>query len=920
MTTALNLTIDPARDIPNYRRRPLDFIFAPKTLAVIGATDRPGSVGRTLLWNLISNPFGGTVYPVNPKRSNVLGIKAYEDITAIPEAVDLAVIATPALTVPTVIRHCGEAGVKGVIILSAGFKEIGMVGIELEQQILTEARRHRIRIIGPNCLGLMNPLHGLNATFASTMARPGNVGFISQSGALCTAILDWSFRENVGFSAFVSIGSMLDVSWGDLIYHLGDDPHTTSIAIYMESIGDARSFLSAAREVALSKPIIVIKGGRTGAAAKAAASHTGALAGSDEVLDAAFRRCGVLRVDTIEDLFNMTELLAKQPRPKGKRLTILTNAGGPGVLATDALIKEQGTLAELSPETISQLDEILPSHWSRSNPIDILGDATAERYAQALKVAAMDDNSDGLLVILTPQAMTDATKIAFQLQETVKKLKGKPLLASWMGGDEVAEGEAILNGAGIYTMPYPDTAAHLFNLMWNYSYNLKGLYETPVLAQDGDRHNSRTQGGAILERVRDAGRSLLTEYESKQLLTAYGIPTVTTKIATSEDQAVELSEAIGYPVVLKLHSETITHKTDVGGVHLNLNNADAVRDAFNSIKDSVDKLSPSSRLSVSPSPFLGVTVQPMVQLHGYELIIGSSIDEQFGPVLLFGTGGELVEVFKDRALALPPLNTTLAQRTIEQTRIYEALKGVRGKKAVDLTALTKLMVRFSQLVVEQPWIKEIDINPLMVSEDRLLALDARVILHDPKASKSDLPPVAIRPYPSQYIKPWTLNDDKQITIRPIRPEDEPLMVNFHQYVSQESIYLRYFHLIKLQNRVAHERLTRICFIDYDRELALVAEHHNPNTEAREILGVGRLSKIYGTNEAEFGMLVSDRHQGIGLGRELLHSLIDIGRQEQLSRITAEILLENATMQHLCSKVGFSLQRHTDVVKAYFELE
>ncbi|MGB5636384.1 MAG: acetate--CoA ligase family protein, partial [Waterburya sp.] len=775
MTTALNLTIDPARDIANYRRRPLDFIFAPKTVAVIGATDRPGSVGRTLLWNLISNPFGGTVYPVNPKRDNVLGIKAYEDITAIPEAVDLAVIATPALTVPTVIRRCGEVGVKGVIILSAGFKEIGAVGIELEQQILTEARRHRIRIIGPNCLGLMNPLHGLNATFASTMARPGNVGFISQSGALCTAILDWSFRENVGFSAFVSIGSMLDVSWGDLIYHLGDDPHTTSIAIYMESIGDARSFLSAAREVALSKPIIVIKGGRTGAAAKAAASHTGTLAGSDEVLDAAFRRCGVLRVDTIEDLFNMTELLAKQPRPKGKRLTILTNAGGPGVLATDALIKEQGTLAELSPETISQLDEILPTHWSRSNPIDILGDATAERYTQALEVAAKDDNSDGLLVILTPQAMTDATKIAFQLQETVKKFKGKPVLASWMGGDDVAEGEAILNRAGIYTMPYPDTAAHLFNLMWNYSYNLKGLYETPVLAQDGDRHNSRTQAGAILERVRDAGRSLLTEYESKQLLTAYGIPTVTTKIATSEDQAVEIGSAIGYPVVLKLHSETITHKTDVGGVHLNLNNADAVRDAFNSIKDSVDKLSPSSRLPVSPSPFLGVTVQPMVQLHGYELIIGSSIDEQFGPVLLFGTGGELVEVFKDRALALPPLNTTLAQRTIEQTRIYEALKGVRGKKAVDLTALTKLMVRFSQLVVEQPWIKEIDINPLMVSEDRLLALDARVILHDPKASKSDLPPVAIRPYPSQYIKPWTLNDNKQITIRPIRPEDEPLI-------------------------------------------------------------------------------------------------------------------------------------------------
>ncbi|MEM8672479.1 MAG: bifunctional acetate--CoA ligase family protein/GNAT family N-acetyltransferase [Cyanobacteria bacterium P01_G01_bin.67] len=960
MTISLNLTVDPTQDLSNYRRQPLDAIFAPQTVAVIGATDRPGSVGRTLLWNLISNPFGGTVFPVNPKRKNVLGIKAYADITAIPEAVDLAVIATPAPTVPQVIRQCGEAGVNGVIILSAGFKEIGAVGIELEQQILAEARRYQLRIVGPNCLGIMNPHHGLNATFAGTMASPGNVGFISQSGALCTAILDWSFRENVGFSAFVSIGSMLDINWGDLIYYLGDDPHTSSIAIYMESIGDARSFLSAAREVALSKPIIVIKGGRTSAAAQAAASHTGTLAGSDAVLDAAFRRCGVLRVDTIEDLFNMTELLAKQPRPKGKRLTILTNAGGPGVLATDSLAKRQGALAPLSPDTITKLNDFLPTHWSRSNPIDILGDATPERYTQALQVAAADNNSDGLLVILTPQAMTDATKTAFQLQQTVKELNGKPLLASWMGGAEVAEGEAILNRAGIYTMPYPDTAAHLFNLMWNYSYNLKSLYETPVLAQDGDGSNSQTEATAILERVKNTGRTLLTEYESKQLLTVYGIPTVVTKIASDEDHAVALAEEIGYPVVLKLHSETITHKTDVGGVQLNLIDANAVKEAFNSIKNAVkangEKLSSdvsdaaqafldfrkvgnsgdegnsheqlsseaSNRqdglpLQDTSSDFLGVTVQPMVKLDGYELIIGSSLDQQFGPVLLFGTGGQLVEVFQDRALALPPLNTTLAQRMIEQTRIYEALKGVRGRAAVDLTALNKLLVRFSQLVVEQPWIKEIDINPLLVSSDRLLALDARVVLHEPDTQESDLSQVVIRPYPSQYIKPWTLNDGKQITIRPIRPEDEPLIVNFHQYVSEESIYFRYFHTIKMQTRVAHERLTRICFIDYDRELALVADYLNPDTGEREILGVGRLSKINGVNEAEFGMLVSDREQGIGLGTELLHSLIDIARQEQLTRITAEILPQNTTMQHLCHKIGFKLKRNFDLVTVYYEL-
>ena len=537
ISTNFSIATAQAQDITQSQRRPLDIFFSPKTVAVIGATDRPGSVGRTLLWNLISNPFGGTVFPVNPKRNNVLGIKAYQEISAIPELIDLAIIATPASTVPRVIEQCAAAGVKGVIILSAGFREIGTVGLELEQKILATARRNQIRIIGPNCLGLMNPRYGLNATFAGAMALPGSVAFISQSGALCTAILDWSFRENVGFSAFVSIGSMLDISWGDLIYHLGDDPATNSIAIYMESIGDARSFLSAAREVALTKPIIVIKGGRTGEAAKAAASHTGTLAGSDEVLDAAFRRCGVLRVETIEDLFNMTELLAKQPRPKGKRLTILTNAGGPGVLATDSLIKKQGMLAQLSPETIAQLDQVLPTHWSRANPIDILGDATAERYTKALKILAEDQNSDGLLVILTPQAMTDSTKIAFQLQETAKELKGKPLLASWMGGEKVADGDSILNRAGIYTMPYPDTAAHLFNLMWNYSYNLKGLYETPVLAEEEDSNICRITAKAIIDQVRATGRNLLTEYESKKLLTAYNIPNVATHIATSQDQA-----------------------------------------------------------------------------------------------------------------------------------------------------------------------------------------------------------------------------------------------------------------------------------------------------------------------------------------------------------------------------------------------
>ncbi|MEW6498184.1 MAG: CoA-binding protein, partial [Cyanobacteriota bacterium] len=483
MSKTLMQTTDPAHDVLRYERQPLDAIFAPKNVAVIGATEKAGSVGRTLLWNLISNPFGGTVFPVNPKRPSVLGIKAYPTIAAVPELVDLAVIVTPAQTVPGVIEECVDAGVKGAIIISAGFKEVGEKGIQLEQQILEKARQGNMRIIGPNCLGVMSPISGLNATFGSAMARPGSVGFVSQSGALCTSILDWSFRENVGFSAFISIGSMLDVNWGDLIHYLGDDPATRSIVIYMESIGDARSFLSAAREVALTKPIIVIKAGRTEAAAAAAASHTGALTGSDEVLEAAFRRCGVLRVKTIDDLFNMAEVLEKQPRPKGKRLTILTNAGGPGVLATDALISQGGELAILSPETIEELNQILPPHWSHGNPIDILGDADPERYAQAIATALKDANSDGLLVILTPQSMTDPNQTAKRFVETLQEssLPTKPILASWMGGAEVTGAEMMLNNAKIFTLPFPDIAAQVFNYMWRYSYNLRGLYETPIL-------------------------------------------------------------------------------------------------------------------------------------------------------------------------------------------------------------------------------------------------------------------------------------------------------------------------------------------------------------------------------------------------------------------------------------------------------
>jgi acetyltransferase len=895
-------------------RSSLGALFAPRSVAVIGATDRQGTVGRTVLANLAHGPLQAKIYAVNPKHSEILGIKAYRSVAEIPKEIDLAVICTPALTVPGLVGECIDCGVKSAVVISAGFKEHGAQGAALEKDIQQRLRRSSMRLIGPNCLGVMNPVVGLNATFAKDLARPGNVAFLGQSGALITAVLDWSMREQVGFSAVVSTGSMLDVGWGDLIYHFGDDPHTKSILLYMESVGDARSFLSAAREVALSKPIIVIKAGRSEAASRAAASHTGALTGSDEVLDAAFRRCGVLRVHSISDLFYMAEVLGKQPRPKGPRLTILTNAGGPAVLATDSLVASGGTLAPIPEQTVEALNGILPPHWSHNNPIDILGDADPERYAGALRIAANNADSDGLLVVLAPQGMTDPTAIAEGLKPYAKGL-GKPVLASWMGGASIAAGEAVLNAAGIPTFPYPDTAARAFTYMWRYQYNLRALYETPVLATTPEFNlTARSQADSIIREARRLGRVLLNEFESKQLLAVYGVPTVETQIARSEDEALQCAKKIGYPVVLKIFSETITHKSDVGGVRLNLTDEAKVRSAYQAIKTGVAE-------KVGPQHFSGVTVQPMVKSDGYELILGSTVDPQFGPVILFGSGGQLVEVYRDRALALPPLNTTLAQRLMEQTRIYTALKGVRGRKAVDLPALEGLLVRFSQLVVEQPWISEIDINPLLASGDRLLALDARIVLHDPGAEQEKLPKPAIRPYPTQYVWPFAMRDGSKLTVRPIRPEDEPLMVAFHQTLSDRTVYLRYFYSLSLSARVAHERLLRICFGDYDREMALVADRENPGTGEHEILGVGRLSREHGKNEAEVAILVCDRCQGQGLGLELLRRVVQVAREEKLEKVRGEMLQDNIAMQAILRKLGFRFlpRDSSESVRAVLEL-
>jgi acetyltransferase len=697
-------------------------IFTPRNVAIIGASNKAGSVGYTVLRNLMSSTYAGKLYPVNPSHTQIFGTTVYPSIASIDEQVDLAVVITPAVTVPKVIEECIEAGVRSAVIISAGFREVGASGMLLEDEIVRQIQGSDLRVIGPNCFGVMNPRIGFNATFSASIPPPGNVGFITQSGALGSAIVDKSIKEMIGFSLFASVGSMIDVSWSDLLTYFADDEHTESIILYMESIGNASAFMEAARTVTAKKPVIVIKPGKTQAGARAASSHTGALIGSDQVFDAAFRQCGVIRVNEMSELFSVAELFAKQPHPKGPRLTILTNAGGPGVLATDELLLGGGTATMLSEPIYQQLSQTLPAAWSKGNPVDILGDADPARYADALQILRNDPDTDGLLVILAPQAMTSPTQIARELIPYARST-GKPILTSWIGGEAVQEGINLLNNAGIPTFEYPETAAKMFNYMWRYTAYVEALKANEPFEEHIDP-SAIAQVENILTNVSGEGRTLLTEYETKRVLASYAIPVVRTELAHDEDAAIALAEQIGYPIVLKLHSHRITHKAEAGGVTLNLCNASEVRSAFRSIREATISHG-------SEADFAGVTVQPMIHNDGYELIVGAQTDPQFGPVLLFGKGGALVELYKDQALALPPLSPQTINDLLERTIIYRALKGIRGKNALDIEALKKLLIRFSQLVVEHPKIEEIEINPLVMSEQLgVLALDARAVIRN----------------------------------------------------------------------------------------------------------------------------------------------------------------------------------------------
>lgn len=689
-------------------------IFSPRQVAVIGATEKPGSVGRAVAENLLS--FQGTVHWVNRKHPMVLGRRTLARVADLPAETDLAVIVTPAAAVPEVLRDCAAAGIPAAVIIPAGFRETGAAGVALEREVLGIARAAGMRLIGPNCLGVMVPGTGLNATFATTLARVGNIAFLSQSGALCTAILDWSFRAGLGFSAFVSTGSMLDVGWADLLRHFAQDEATHVLALYMESAEDARAFVQAARQVSVQKPIILLKAGRTEAAAKAAASHTGALTGSDAVFDAACARAGALRVDSISELFQTAELLGSGRIPTGGRLAILTNAGGPGALAVDMLVRHGGVPAEFSPTTLAALDACLPAPWSHGNPADILGDADAARYARALEIVAADPGNDGLLIILTPQSMTDSTAVAESVVRINSTLR-KPLLTSWMGGGSVEPGRQRLAAAGIPGFEYPDTAARIFARVSRHLHSVSMLPPEPS-AENIPAPENATR---LLMQVVNAGRVLLTETESKALLTCLDLPVLETRTALTEAEAVTCAEALGYPVVLKLCSQTLTHKTDVGGVRLDLPDAAAVRTAWHGIRDSVTRLA-------GPQHFGGVTVQRMISSQGVELILGAKRDAQFGPVVLFGSGGVRVHVLDDTALDLAPLSPAQAMQLIARTRAHRLLQGVRGGTAADVPRLAELVARFSRILTSLPQISEMEINPLLISGHEILALDARVML------------------------------------------------------------------------------------------------------------------------------------------------------------------------------------------------
>ena len=872
--------------------RKLNNLFNPKTIALIGASDKESTIGRIILTNLLQSK-DRKIFPVNPHKKKVLDIPAYPSIADVRENVELAVIATPAPTVPEIVEECGKAGVGGIVIISAGFKEIGEQGVILEHQISEIRKKYGMRILGPNCIGFLRPHVGLNTTFITISPSPGDIAFISQSGALGDAILDWAIQKHIGFSMFASLGSMLDVDFGDLIDFLGDDKDTRSILIYMEGVGNARKFMSAARAFALQKPIIVLKPGRFNESAKAARSHTGAMAGDDAIYEAAFKRIGVVRVKEIGELFDAATVLDSRKLPRGPKLAIITNAGGPGVMATDTIIELGGELAKLSDETVQELNKGLPDSWSKGNPVDILGDADTKRYKHAITTCMNDPGVDGILALYVPLDTAPSEDVAQVITE-IGKGSQKPITTAWMGGVRVSEARETFIHHNIPTYETPEGAVRAYMNMVKYKRNLELLYETPA-ALPRYKAPSNDTLKALIRNVVQEGRTLLNEKESKDFFANYGIPTNTTYITRHVEEALDIAKKLGYPLAIKIVSPDISHKSDVGGVVTGINSDQQLWDSFGKMITRVKKYAPNAAIE-------GVSVQKMIEGIDYELILGAKKDKDFGSVILFGMGGITAELIRDFSIGLPPLNQTLAKRLIEETKAYKLIQGWRGKTPADLGALEETIVNFSNLVVEFPEIAEIDINPLCIANGKPYALDGRIILDKDCVDAAKYQHLVIMPYPSNYIIPWEFSDGTNVLLRPIRPEDEPLEHELLSSLSPESLRTRFF---SPNIDISHEKLILFCNIDYDRHIAMVGEIMENGK--RKIIGVARLIINSDFNSAEFAVLVHDNYQGKRLGYKLMEVLIDIGREKGLYEIYGEVLTDNKKMLSFCKKLGFTAQ-------------
>lgn len=884
--------------------RNLEQLFRPRSIALIGASRKPRSVGEVVARNLFNGGFAGPVMPVNPHEASIQATLAYPSVAALPLAPDLAVISTPPETVPGVVAELGARGTKAAIVLSAGFGEGGAEGRALQQQILDAAKPHLLRVLGPNCLGIMVPAIGLNASFAHVGAKPGDLAFVGQSGAVVTSVLDWTHARGIGFSHLVSLGNMADVDLGDMLDYLAADAGTRAILLYVEAVTHARKFMSAARAAARAKPVVVIKAGRSAAGARAASSHTGALAGTDEVYDAAFRRAGMLRVFELDEIFDAVETLASGLEPKGDRLAIVTNGGGLGVLATDRLEAEKGRLAELSPGTLERLDAALPRTWSRGNPIDIVGDAGPERYAAAVRAVLDEPNADGVLVINCPTAIADGAAAA---RAVVEALAGKhaPVVTSWVGESTAAAARRLFEDARVPTFATPEGAVRAFMHLVRYRRNQEMLVQVPpsvpeLFAVD------QTAARAVIAPALAEGRPWLTEPEAKAVLKAYGVRVVETVAVATAEAAGAAAASIGRPVALKILSPDISHKTDVGGVELNLLGPERVRDAARQMLERVRAARPEARLE-------GFTVQEMAPMHeAVELIVGVAEDPLFGPVILVGHGGIAVEVIGDRALGLPPLNLHLAREMMSRTRVAALLKGYRGRPPADLDAIAVTLMKVAQLVIDFPEVAELDINPLLALPSGVLALDARIRVAQPALQGTRR--LAIRPYPKRLEKQVHLADGSSLLLRPIRPEDEPLLHDTLAKSTPEDLRLRFFAPLK---RLSPQLAARLTQIDYDREMAFVAEQDGA------ALGVVRISADPDNIEAEYAVFVRSDMKGKGLGYLLMQEMIAYARSRGIRAVTGKVLRENTTMLQMADELGFCRRRDSEdpgIVEVRIELQ